>query len=351
MKSRLRVYIRALLILACGLIEAPSARALDLQDQSLNSLSDLDNFVEAACASLSNDACIYPEGPYSFAINCGYLSFADGSDVAALTNSFNSATIFGVPVYPVTVFEIQDTSRVWLYMGTNGVAFRTNAVPTSFNPEAWVRTAFRHDPPDYLTGTYLDQWYADRDRSRMYLMMTLVNSNDWETLVAAERAAASTNLPAETPPPKLPADTNQLAIVGIHVSQTNSAGLWLYTPSNRPVAVLTRSTLTAPVNAWSLLGSLDAVSPFAYWETAVQASACFYLAGYSDADSDNDNIPDFLEMYVFGTNPDSADSDGDGISDYNEVYVFGTDPWNPDASPPVLLVVTPAAGEWKAVLP
>jgi hypothetical protein len=336
-------------LLAAALSAPLTGLALD--SQHLTDLADLDTLVSARYDAMTNDAAIYPEGPFRFALNQGLLTFPDGGDISALTNVLNASTVFGVTVYPLSVVETQDASRIWLCIGTNGVPVHTNAVPGGFDPEAWVRLAYRHDPPEYLSGTNLTQWYGDRDRSRLYLTITLVNSNDWPTIQAAEEAAATNNPASGAPPPTLPPDTNNLAFAGIQMSQTNTVGLWIYTPSNRPVAILSRPTLTAITNAWAILGSLNAVSPFEFWQTTAQAETGFYLAGFNDLDSDSDGIPDFLEMYVFGTNPDNADSDGDGISDYDEIFIFGTDPWNNDNTMPTVLIITPAAGEWKAVMP
>lgn len=43
-------------------------------------------------------------------------------------------------------------------------------------------------------------------------------------------------------------------------------------------------------------------------------------------DSDRDQLSDFSELYVLGTNPTMSDTDGDGIPDDYEVLVLGTDP-------------------------
>lgn len=50
----------------------------------------------------------------------------------------------------------------------------------------------------------------------------------------------------------------------------------------------------------------------------------------SENDSDNDDLPDFMEM-ILGTNLNSADSDGDGLPDGLEVLILGTDPLKTDS--------------------
>ncbi|ABW67591.1 choice-of-anchor Q domain-containing protein [Desulfosudis oleivorans] len=49
-----------------------------------------------------------------------------------------------------------------------------------------------------------------------------------------------------------------------------------------------------------------------------------------DADDDNDSIPDVDEIAI-GTDPLLADTDDDGLDDYEEVYTYPTDPLDPDS--------------------
>lgn len=50
----------------------------------------------------------------------------------------------------------------------------------------------------------------------------------------------------------------------------------------------------------------------------------------SDPDSDGDGLTDFLEMYVFGTDPDDSDTDDDYLLDGEEVFIHGSDPTHND---------------------
>jgi len=45
----------------------------------------------------------------------------------------------------------------------------------------------------------------------------------------------------------------------------------------------------------------------------------------TDSDTDNDELTDYEEIHVYGTNPLSTDTDNDGISD-NEEIQMGTNP-------------------------
>ncbi len=54
------------------------------------------------------------------------------------------------------------------------------------------------------------------------------------------------------------------------------------------------------------------------------------LSQTSQIDSDGDGIPDSIEIFVFGTDPDLADTDGDGVNDAMEIFQAGTSPLVPD---------------------
>ncbi len=54
-----------------------------------------------------------------------------------------------------------------------------------------------------------------------------------------------------------------------------------------------------------------------------------------DPDTDNDGIPDGMEVAVYGTNPLDPDTDGDGVGDWYEIYAAFTDPLDPDDTPVV----------------
>jgi len=343
MQSNSRIFKVGKRVLVTLAVLISTAFLVQAQDTppNLTAWSDLDAAVASAYAGLTNEAVIYPPGPYQFSVDQGYFTFTDNGEAAVLTNFCTCSTQFNVPVWQMTVVETQATSRIWLYEGAGGVSFYTNQYPSSYDPIQWVRNTYSHDAPDYLTGADLDQWYAERDRSRFYLTMTFVDQNAWPTLQAAEWAA-TTNAPAPgKPPPFPPADTNQLAFAGFQMSGATPIGIWFYTPSNRPVAVLTRTNLLGSKSGWTVLGSFNAVPPFHLLQIANNGGTAFFTADYTDVHSDGDGIPDFLETYVYGTDPTKWDSDGDGISDYDEIFIYGTNPLNPDATPPTATITTP----------
>lgn len=61
-----------------------------------------------------------------------------------------------------------------------------------------------------------------------------------------------------------------------------------------------------------------------------------YLMSLSDEelmerDSDGDELSDYDEIYVYGTDPLDPDTDGDGLTDYEEIHTHGTDPLEEDS--------------------
>jgi RHS repeat-associated protein len=287
--------------------------------------SDLDSLVVQNNESSTNWACMFPPGLFTFGISGGYYTFAADGELAAATNLFVLSPEFGVPVWTLRVTETQCEERVWLYAGADAGAFRTNPVPTGFDPQLWVRSAYG-DPPLWLSASELDEWYGERNRSRMWVGLSLVSSNDWPLLAEAWHTAA-TNAPSPAHPPTLPPDTNRLAFAGIENVSSNSLRLWLYSPTApAPIDVFSCAALPPPGGLWSLVGMTSAGSPFSVLDTAETAGSAFYHIARGDVDSDGDGIADGRELLALGTDPLLADTDGDGLSDRAEMYRYETDP-------------------------
>ena len=319
--------LRVLAVVACLAVTA--LRAQEGTPPNLVTWADLDGVASSAFSAFSNEAMLYPPGFYHFAIGQGYCTFADDGDVAAVTNLCSYSMQYGVPVWQLSVTETQTTQRVWLFIGADGTAFRTNPCPSGYDPQQWVRDAYQYDSPSYLTGSDLDQWYADRDRSRYSPSFMLVNANDWPTLQAAAEAAA-TNAPGSgAPPPTIPADTNNLSIANV-LSSPSSMDLWIFTPAARPVAVLASTNLV--LKGWAPLGSFAAVPPFNLWHAPLGFDALFVMPGFVDVDSDGDGIPDFIELYVTRTDRYKWDSAGTSLGDFARMFIYGLSLTNRDSN-------------------
>jgi hypothetical protein len=305
---------------------------------ALSSLSDLDSAVSAGYDQLTNSwMALYPPGFFVFSQDGGLFVFATNGEIAANIVLFEPTSALGVPLYKMGVVETQLTARSWVYMGasdgTNSVPFRTNAVPGGFDPEAWSRTVY-DNPPAYLAGEDLAQWYSQRDRSRAVLGITLISEDALPALEAALDAARAnaTNSPGADPSvPVLPGDTNSLAFANVW-SSPNMLNTWIYTPAARPVAVLGRTNLLGAATDWTIRGSFAATPQFNLWRTSIGSAQGFFKSGFVDQDSDGDGIPDFLETNITGTDPAKWDSAGLSLGDYQRFFIFGLSGTNRDSN-------------------
>ena len=99
-----------------------------------------------------------------------------------------------------------------------------------------------------------------------------------------------------------------------------NGGNWQTAPENLPVAWTTTLEFT-------LKSSLDATHG-----PIVTRSYTLPVASLADIDSDNDGVPDYVEL-AYGLDPfGGSDSDGDGVSDLDEI-LQGTDPGDDTSTP------------------
>ena len=304
---------------------------------NLSSLADLDAAVAAEYDQLTNTWMgFYPPGINSIPWDGGLFTFSDNGEIAANINLFQPTTAMGVSLWLCGVTETQLSARSWICLGasdgTQCRAFRTNAVP-SFDPQDWVRHAYG-EPPVYLSGSDLAQWFAARDRNRILLGITLIRASDLSTLQAtqaAARASATNTAAANSQSPVMPADTNTLSFSTTWVSP-GMFNTWIYTPATRPVAVLA-STNLATATPWTIIqGSFNSTPLFNLWRAPIIGTALMSACGFIDQDSDGDGIPDFIEMKITHTDPYKWDSAGTSLGDYARFYRYGLSATNGDAN-------------------
>lgn len=301
------------------------AKAFDWPQRNVATWDDVDAVVASGYSALTNEAMVFPPGNLRFGFSEGYFTFTPGGEVSGVTNSLVATTNYGVTVWHLSMLETQTVPRAWIYRGADGATVRTVERPYD-DPQQWILDTYRHGPPAYLTGSEIDDWYADRDRSRFCLALTLVNADDWPALLAGLESAATNVVVSESPPPVMPADTNSLSFVGLQKSatSTNTMDAWVFTPSTRAVAIITCSNLLD--QTWTAAGSFESTPPFNLWQAPSSADAGFFMAGYADVDSDFDGLSDFLEIYVTKTDPHVWDSAGTLLGDFDRMFVYGLSP-------------------------
>ena len=82
---------------------------------------------------------------------------------------------------------------------------------------------------------------------------------------------------------------------------------------------------------WTDAGRVDAQFPFVNRCKINNAFMRIYIVSRQDIDSDNDNISNGRERFVYGTNPENTDTDGDGLSDGMEINTCHTNPNSTDS--------------------
>ncbi|MDD5704959.1 MAG: hypothetical protein PHR35_03480 [Kiritimatiellae bacterium] len=310
---------RGMLVACCcaGLWLTPSAWAVE----TLTDWDDFDAAVSAFYDDLGTSAPCYPPTPCGFLLAEPPRPF-DPDGFPGLTNDTPPVLLLDFPAWRLRVVETQLTERVWLtFAGTNTV--HTNAVPVGFDPEQWVRDAYG-DPPTWLYGEELAEWYAERYRHRIAAQFTLIPTDTFVAYQAALAAAATNQTPSPTGP-FLPADTNRVAFAGIAVPDAQTVSLDLYSPSTLPVDIFWTGALPV-ASLWEYAGTVQAVHPFTPAIVPQYAAQVFLHCARGDIDTDGDGLADGLEMLALGTHPGLYDSDGDGVADRAEIYRYGLAP-------------------------
>lgn len=283
------------------------------------SWADFDSYVQTKYGNLEESNWWFPPFDYHFGVSSGTFPFNE-SAFTDLTNSVTPRTLMGVPAYDVRVRETNDVSRIFI-TEADGIGLRTNSVPT-YDTEAWVRTVYG-EPPEWLTAEELTVWYKERYRDRVELCITLIPSEYYE-LYQENVLTAATNYMAHADDLVRPTDTNRIAFAKVeYESSTSMFNFQLYAPQTLPIDIFTSTNL---FSRWSYSGTVNASYPFTPSGVNSPSPMGFARATRGDIDSDGDGIPDGMEMFQFGTNPNLWDSCGDGLSDWMKLYRYGLDP-------------------------
>ena len=136
----------------------------------ITTFDDLDQRVEEGYVDLTNSFSIFPPGNGVYEVSRGCCLFSSGSEIETATNLFHFSPCMGVPAWTIRIVETQDVDRVWFYQGFNDSVFRTNSVPMDFNAEQWVEDVYG-DVPGWLGASEENEWYVQRDRSRVAIVL------------------------------------------------------------------------------------------------------------------------------------------------------------------------------------
>jgi len=312
------------LILGLTAVVGLSAAASASDIQTGADLAALEDVVDAAWTN-NPMSKVMPPGDMEYNNHLGPVGYQDGFEtnfLDALIPVTNGAAPDTYVRYPFEVIEtVSGSDRLRLYysaLSTNPAAIHTTTVTIANYPEDWIEDTYG-EPPDWLSGGDLQQWYDDRDPARQYLSTDLMSTGSIPAyLVSLTNGTAggsgeNTNMSA-----LIALYSNDVAFVDIQ-SATPCIDLYLHAPSNVPTLDLLVSTNLMEPYGWTLPATLaHTVNPI-LWTYAGPEPIAFFASGDSSVDTDGDGLADIREMRIYGTSASQADSDGDGLSDGIEI--------------------------------
>lgn len=230
------------------------------------------------------------------------------------------------PFYRLTLVETREGELLW-YNGDR-LVWQTPP-PPGYNEYLFAFQHFGVDSIEAL-GTQELLWGRSSNIGSEILLLPEAFMESYEQDVALEAEAAALAAPMSMMLLTPPTVTNLMLAIGV---ESNEVEVGVYFPSGytNPVDVFVCTSLMDW--DWALFTNVSSVgiSEFTWIdETATNSSSHFWVAARSDVHSDTDGIPDSLEIYIYGTNPDEEDTDGDGIDDNVEIS-NGTDPLYADS--------------------
>jgi hypothetical protein len=359
-----RQLVLALALLCACLAQAQESLGTsllaDCRAAAVGALPDL-----AAAATAERDAllALYPPADYSFVHRVGAVL------VPIETKGFPEdflATLqgveeLGVAVYPVLVSEDAQT-RERVFRNLEGKEAARVAAPAAYDPAALACSVYG-TPPATLNSVALARWYAERDPSRVHLLVWLATPEAAALYEAARAEAAEERRDEGGGLERLLWDgssVSDLTLTGVE-ALTNGMRVTLAYPwdgGSYPTNSFTNRVdffVAAELQAgWWDVAFQTNVSAATNWIAWLDVSATnqrFYAAGNADLDSDADSLSDAREVFVYHSSPTNTDTDADGWGDYFECVTNRTDPANADTQCPAVTILWPTNSTRRVWVP
>ena len=149
---------------------------------SVTNMSDLVSIVNEPWTN-SSLSKIMPPGKFAYNSELGIITHQVGFETGFMS-TLVPVTNDNIQTFPVTVVETNSSPRKRFYLNSAGATVYTSTVSMSSYPTSFITNGFGN-PPTYLTGTNLDQWYADRDPNRQTVHLELLSLSNVATYVAS----------------------------------------------------------------------------------------------------------------------------------------------------------------------
>jgi len=301
----------------------------------VTNLTDLENIVNSTWISNSINRLMPPAKDCVYNNSLGAIAYNDGFDtnfIAALTPVvlYNGTNEF--VMYPVEVIETNNSSgRIRNYysaISTNPAILHSNEVSIVNYPVSWIENIYG-EPPVYLSGSAIQNWYDECDPMRQHVLcdlLPIVSVPDYLTMLTNSIGYYTEGTNTNS---VLSLYSNVIAVVQCSIN-AEDAELYLHAPDDISILDVYKSTNLLEQYSWVLNATLEHnLDPLRYVAN-FDALGMYYSLGNGVLDSDGDGLLDARELTLFGTDPDSADSDNDGLSDGEEMLLYRLNPLNSD---------------------
>ena len=297
--------------------------------EATSSWGDLAQSLWAARDSFvrSGTATEVPPSTNAIVLSVGAVSVPD-SMLEVSGFEWPSAMENGVVVYRAHLRESGETGELVLVSPNGEVA--VTQLPSYLVAE-WIESVYGA-APSWLSAQEREEWMANRARSRIEWMVTLVPEASWTQYSQGKEAGIST-AEAESE------NNDVFRLSGFSAAQGDGThSVSVQSSSGGIVRILGKESLSAPLWDYKGLSIQDRGTSTA--GAVSEARSQFFMAtrqsnvnrrgtapgGARPGDSDGDGIPDDIERLVLGTDPHSADTSGEGLSDWEKAYRYGLDP-------------------------
>jgi hypothetical protein len=313
------------LVLAGSVLACSSARAQSIQ--IVSSTNDLHALAHATWTN-TQDLQIMPPGVGSIRHSIGVLAY-DNAFEAAFLSQLTAVTNGGIARFPVQAIETNTTPRSRIWLNAAGTLVQTTDIPAGYDWMQVARSAYGQPPP-WLSGSELDQWYADRAPDRIRVVAELISTSDVPAYLAMLTNSIGSGWDGTTNIPLLTLYSNDLAFVKIERT-TGVVHAWVHAPASvSRIETYGSGNLLIP-DGWTMISALNYATDPLYWSYPWADDLAILAAGNPAIDTDSDGLSDARELLLYGTLAEVGDTDGDGLSDGAEINTYGLNAKNADS--------------------
>jgi hypothetical protein len=316
---------RVVAVVLVGSVVAGSALAQSIQ--VVSSTNDLHALAHATWTN-TQDLQIMPPGVGCIRHSIGVLAYDNAFDAAFLSQLI-AVTNGGIPRFPVQAIETNTSPRSRIWLNATGTLVQTTDIPAGYDWMQVARSAYGQPPP-WLSGAELDQWYADRAPDRIRVVADLISTSDVPAYLAMLTNSIGSGWDGTTNIPLLTLYSNDLAFVKIERT-TGVVHAWVHAPASvSRIETYGSGNLLIP-DGWTMISTLNHSTDPLYWSYPWADELAILAAGNPAIDTDSDGLSDARELLLYGTLAEVGDTDGDGLSDGAEINTYGLNANNADS--------------------